>query len=331
VRCLAERRQPVGGPSAAARRVCPNCGAGEDIGDKEAVWPGGRSCRSCGYTIAMRDDIALLAPALANSTSGMDPALFEPLARWESDNFWFVPRNLLITKLLGRYFPSAASLMEVGCGNGFVLSAIALLKPWRRLVASELHPAGLATARSRLGGRAEFVQMDARAIPAVDTFDVIGAFDVLEHIEDDAAVLASIHRALRDGGGIMLAVPQHPWLWSNSDEAAHHVRRYRRGELERKVRAAGFRILFSGSYTALLLPLMMASRSMGTAKADSLRREFELPRVANAALRAILQFEVGLTLAGVRFPAGGSRVIVAAKDGGSVPAPAASPNQPSTS
>jgi SAM-dependent methyltransferase len=156
--------------------------------------------------------------------------------------------------------------------------------------------------------------MDARMIPARDVFDVIGAFDVLEHIEDDEAVLAAMYSALRAEGGILLTVPQHPWLWSHADELALHVRRYRRGELERKVRVAGFHVLFSGSYTALLLPLMAVSRWTGSAgKSDSIGREFELPRIANALLRAILQLEVSLTLAGLRFPAGGSRVIVAIK------------------
>ena len=243
----------------------------------------------------------------------MDPGLFEQLAGWEDENFWFVPRNRLITALLDRYFPAAQNFMEVGCGNGFVLTAISGMRPWRRLVGSELHPTGLAIARNRLGDRAEFVQLDARSIPARGLFDVIGAFDVLEHIEDDAAVLAAMHGATRPDGGIMLAVPQHPWLWSNTDERALHVRRYRRDELERKVQAAGFRLLFSASYTALLLPLMAASRLRGSTKADSLRREFELPTIANNWLRAILQLEVSLTLAGVHFPAGGSRVIVATK------------------
>lgn len=242
----------------------------------------------------------------------MDPALFERLARWENDNFWFVPRNRLITGLLNRYFPTAETIMEIGCGNGFVLSAISALKPWRRLVASELHPQALLTARSRLGCCTEFVQMDARAIPVADAFDVIGAFDVLEHIEDDTGVLAAMHRALRPGGGVVLSVPQHPWLWSGTDEAAHHKRRYERCELKNKVQAAGFRVLFSGSYTALLLPIMMVSRITG--KTETLEREFEISPLANSVLKAIQNAEVMLTLVGFRFPAGGSRVVVAVKN-----------------
>jgi 2-polyprenyl-3-methyl-5-hydroxy-6-metoxy-1,4-benzoquinol methylase len=73
-----------------------------------------------------------------------------------------------------------------------------------------------------------------RAVPSAETFDVIGEFDVLEHIEDEKAVLMAMHRALRPGGDIALTVPQHPRLWSGTDEAAHHKRRYERGELEKR-------------------------------------------------------------------------------------------------
>jgi SAM-dependent methyltransferase len=295
-------------------RICPRCGATSEICDGEALWPVAWSCQACAHRIEMRNGVPVLAPALADTLIGMDPAAFERLACCEGGNYWFVPRRRLIKNLLTRYFPDAEYMMEIGCGTGFVLSGIADLKPWRRLVGSELHPAGLAFACSRLGRRAEFIQMDARAIPVLGAFDVIGAFDVLEHIEDDEAVLAAMYRALRVKGGVLLTVPQHPWLWSSNDERALHIRRYRWGELETKLCAAGFNVLFSTSYTALLLPLLAASRwSRPVGKPNAPTSELEMPPIANSVLRAVLQFEVALTLAGIRFPAGGSRIIVAAK------------------
>ena len=101
--------------------------------------------------------------------------------------------------------------------------------------------------------------MDARNIPAADVFDLTGAFDVIEHIADDEAVLRGLRRATQTGGGTIIAVPQHPWMWSRADDVAHHQRRYRRGELEAKLRRNGFEILFSSSFTAMLLPLMVKS------------------------------------------------------------------------
>jgi SAM-dependent methyltransferase len=295
-------------------RICIHCGTAEEIGDDEAVWPAERRCPACARPVETRDGMPLFAAVLADTIAGIDPVAFERLAKWEKDNFWFVPRSRLIEGLLARYFPTAETMMEIGCGTGFVLSGIASSRPWRRLVGSELHTAGLAYARRRLGDRAEFVQMDARWIPARDVFDIVGAFDVLEHIEEDEAVLAAMYRALCRGGGIVLTVPQHPWLWSNMDQYALHVRRYSRGELERKVQRAGFRVLFSASYTALLLPFLAGSRwTRGRNGPEAVGKEFELPKIGNDLLKAVLQLEVSLTLAGLRFPAGGSRVVVAIK------------------
>jgi SAM-dependent methyltransferase len=263
----------------------------------------------------------MFAPALADTVSGMDPANFAFLSRVELEHFWFVPRGRLITRLINRHFPQGQALLEIGCGTGTVLSTLAKKRSWTRVVGSELHPAGLRIARNRLGELAELVQMDARAIPAAGVFDVIGAFDVIEHIDDDEAVLSAMYRALRPGGGIAITVPQHPWLWSAVDEMACHVRRYRCGELEAKAKTAGFRILYSASYTSLLLPLMLISRisarcsgsSKGAARA-TVESEFVVPPIVNRLLRAMLEIEVSLTLSGLRFPFGGSRIVVAKKD-----------------
>jgi SAM-dependent methyltransferase len=254
----------------------------------------------------------MFAPYLADTISGMDPRGFEALSKVEAEHFWFVVRNELIVGLVNKFFPDARRFLEVGCGNGAVLCAIAQSRPWERLVGSELHPAGLAYARKRLPSEVEFVQMDARYIPALDVFDLTGAFDVIEHIADDEGVLRGVRAATRTGGGTIIAVPQHPWLWSRADDIAYHQRRYRRGELEAKLLRNGFEVLFSSSFTALLLPLMAASRlkARGAENDDNVLSEFALNRHVNDIFIAILRAEVRMTLAGWRWPAGGSRIVV---------------------
>ena len=258
---------------------------------------------------------ALLRTELANTLTGFDPISFESLFRHESGHFWFEPRNRLLVALADRYFPSARRYLEVGCGTGFVLTAFAASRSWSRLVGAEIHAAGLQIARQRLGDRAEFIQMDARSIPARGFFDLIGAFDVLEHISEDQTAIQQVFAALARGGGLIAAVPQHPFLWSEVDEAAFHVRRYRRGELEGKLRACGFDVLFSTSYTALLLPFMVAARLVRsrTARKGQVEREFDLSPSLNAGFRHVLEAEVSLTLKGLSWPAGGSRMVVARK------------------
>ncbi|MFB9265921.1 class I SAM-dependent methyltransferase [Bradyrhizobium erythrophlei] len=277
------------------------------------IWPSGWQCGTCGHVVAEHDGIPMFAPELADTISGMDPKNFEMLSKVEAEHFWFVARNELIVGLINKFFPDVRRFLEIGCGNGAVLCAVAQARNWERLVGSELHPSGLAFARKRLPAQVELVQMDARHIPAEDVFDLTGAFDVIEHIADDEGVLRGLRRATQLGGGTIIAVPQHPWLWSRADDIAYHQRRYRRGELEEKLRRNGFEVLFSTSYTAVLLPFMALSRLSAKHKKGNqeVEREFDLNPLTNRIFTATLRAEVRATLSGLSWPAGGSRVVVA--------------------
>jgi SAM-dependent methyltransferase len=227
-----------------------------------------------------------------------------------------VNRANLTIFLLRRFFPGAETVLEIGCGTGAILLALKAAFPLLRLTGSELLREGLEFARQRLGGTVLLLQMDARCIPAVQEFDVICALDVIEHIHEDSDVLAQIYAALRPGGGTIIAVPQHPWLWSPADESACHKRRYTRGEVEAKLQKAGFRVLHSTSFNAFLLPLMIASRYVMIARARSGGKiealsELQTPGWLNGILSAILRFEITLTALGIRWPIGGSRFVVA--------------------
>jgi SAM-dependent methyltransferase len=297
-------------------RVCLACGSRERIKPDEPVWPVGWQCPTCRQTVAESVEIPLFAPELADTTSGFDPAAFDALAAVEASHFWFIVRNELIVGLAQRYFPGAKRYLEIGCGNGAVVQVLERARAWDRIVASDLHPRGLAHARARLPQNVEFAQLDARAIPAEAAFDLVGAYDIIEHIDDDEAVLRSMNRAVAPGGGVLIAVPQHPALWSRLDEVGQHQRRYRRGELERKLERNGFTIMFSSSYTSVLLPLMALSRlkmRLFPPAADSdIWGEYKVGPGANRLLSALLRCEVRMTRAGMRWPFGGSRVIAAA-------------------
>lgn len=271
-------------------------------------------CPACGFRPPLIDGLPALAPELALGGAGFHPEAFADLARLEAANFWFRARNRLIVWALRRYFPDMARFLEIGCGTGYVLSGITDAFPQAHLVGSEVFSAGLSFAARRLP-KAELLQMDARSIPYDSEFDVIGAFDVLEHIEEDEAVLVEMHRAIAQHGGIILTVPLHPWLWSRQDEYACHVRRYCVGELSEKVRRAGFRLLFQTTFVSLLLPAMVVSRLANLhalAKADPLA-ELKLPGLINRVFLAVMQAEFGLIRAGIRFPVGGSLLLVATK------------------
>lgn len=245
---------------------------------------------------------------------GYSPELFAKLAVHEAGHFWFRGRNRLICWAMARYFADASSFLEVGCGTGFVLSGVGCAFPRLNISGCEYYPEGLTVAAGRLPG-ATLLRADARALPFVEKFDVVGGFDVLEHIVDDNAVLRQMYRAVRPGGGILLTVPQHPFLWSDQDEHARHVRRYNAGELCKKVEAAGFTVMLKTSFVSLLLPLMLMSRRRRRHGRSDPLAELRIGKLVNAGCGAVMAVERLAIRLGVRFPAGGSLLLVARRVG----------------
>lgn len=244
---------------------------------------------------------------------GYDPALFEILARVEPRSFWFRARQRLIEATVRKYFPAAGSLLEVGCGTGFVLSGLRSAFPHLRLVGTDLFAEGLGFAQERLAG-VELIQADATRMPFGEEFDVVGAFDVLEHIEDDRSALVGLAGVVKPGGGVILLVPQHPWLWSDLDELGHHRRRYTRGELKQKVAAAGLEVVFASSFVTSLLPAMVLARVARRLRPGRYELEAELhPGRLNGVLERLLDLERLVIGHGISFPVGGSLLLVARK------------------
>lgn len=275
----------------------------------------GWSCPVCGHAPAARGGFVSFAPELAAQNDGFDPELFRRYAAVEAGNFWFQSRNRLLSRVMRRYFPQASNILEIGCGTGFVLANTRAAYPDARLSGSDIFTEGLGFAQQRVPQAALF-QMDATAIPFRDEFDLIGAFDVLEHIEDDAAALAQIHAACKQGGGVVFTVPQHPSLWSRMDEYAHHKRRYTRPELLEKMHAAGFRVRYATSFVSLLLPVMWLSRLLqrnAPPAEDGMDPGLKIHPLVNAAFGGVMAFERALLALGLTFPAGGSLLVVAEK------------------
>lgn len=283
-------------------KLCPVC---------DSALTGEWRCPSCGWQVDRIGGYPAFAPSLAVANDGFKTGYFAELATLEERNFWFRARNRLILGALDTRFPNAANFMEVGCGTGYVLSGIRRTHPEMELCGSEIYASGLGFAALRAKD-AELIQMDARAMPFREEFDVVGAFDVLEHIEEDELVLGQIFRALKPGGGVILTVPQHRFMWSQQDVAACHVRRYTRRELGAKLEHAGFRIEMATSFVSLLFPFMMLSRIAKRAQSDPMS-ELRLGRVTNALFEAVMNLERMLVEMKFPLPFGGSLLIVGRK------------------
>jgi SAM-dependent methyltransferase len=285
-------------------RICLSCQHRHDRED----W----ICPSCHHKPARHLNFLSFATEVAVERVGFKPKSYGQLAEAEEENFWFRARNSLLTWALERYFPSAQSLLEIGCGTGFVLRGFRSTFPTLKLTGSDVLCEGLFFASKRVP-EATLMQMDARCIPFENEFDVLGAFDVLEHIKEDEVVIQQMHQAAKPGGGIIVTVPQHPWLWSAMDKVSGHWRRYGRRELEQKVRKAGFNVVWVQSFVSLLLPLMIGARLLKKRRVADDMSEVRIGRLANWCLECVLGVERWLIRSGISFPAGGSLLLIARK------------------
>jgi SAM-dependent methyltransferase len=194
---------------------------------------------------------------------GYAPFFFERLLEVEDRHFWFRARNRVIRALVSRVLhdaPAPPRVLEIGCGNGNVLRTLTALDRPTRVTGMDLLLEGLRLARRRVP--CPLLVGDIRRPPFSRPFDLIGCFDVLEHLPNDEATLRSLHAALVPGGALVVSVPAHPWLWSDFDIASHHERRYEEVHLRSKLSRAGFEVEFSSPYMSLLLPPAWATRRL---------------------------------------------------------------------
>lgn len=243
----------------------------------------------------------------------MDRAVFDRMAAQEEVHWWFAARREIIRSVIDRlvHLPDNARILEAGCGTGGNLE---MLAGFGQLRAFELDAEARRVASSKSGlAVAEGALPDA--VPfASERFDLIGLFDVLEHVEDDEAALAALCGRLGPGGRIVMTVPAFPWLWSRHDERHHHFRRYTRASLERVGARAGLRVEHGFYFNTLLFPVAVAQRAvkalLGVDRADDTLP----PPALNAAMRTVFAAErylvgrlappVGLSLCAVLADAG---------------------------
>lgn len=277
----------------------------------EEIW----KCPQCGYEPDIIDGFPSFLPEAAYMNDGFISEDHDLLMEVEKGHFWFENRNRLLIWVLKEYFPEAHNFCEIGCGTGFVLEGISKSFPRINLYASDIYSRSLLFANSRVPDAVMF-QTDLCKVPFKDEFDVVGTFDVLEHIEKDECALCNLYNSIKPGGGAILTVPQHMWLWSAQDERGCHKRRYVKNDLVSKMINVGFEVIRATSFMSLLLPVLIISRSQ---KKDARKlndaTELHIKPFINWVLGVICSIERRMIKSGVYFPIGGSLLVVARKNG----------------
>ena len=200
----------------------------------------------------------------------MERIVYDRMAELDQQHWWYRARREVLAALIRRRVkpPAGARILEIGCGTGHNL---AMLGQFGQVEAIEVDPAARAVAEQRLGRPVGSAPLpDLTGVPE-GAFDMIASLDVIEHIEDDAAALASIARRLKPGARFLMTVPAHQWMWSVHDVVNHHHRRYSKRQLQRLVERSPLKLEAIGYLNSLLFPLAVAARLAGkvTGKDDS--------------------------------------------------------------
>ncbi len=214
----------------------------------------------------------------------MEAAEIRRLTAVEDRHWWYRERRAILGRELGRLAgaPRPGVALDIGAaggGNTRVLRA----HGWQ---AFALDFSADAAEIGRARG-IDSIRADARELPVGSgCCDLVTAFDVLEHVDEDYLVTAEIARVLRPGGHALIAVPCDMRLWSAHDEACGHVRRYTRAGLADVVAKAGLTIDRVWSWNVLMRPVVAwRRRSLTGSDLD------DPPPLVNAALNTIIVAE----------------------------------------
>lgn len=142
-------------------------------------------------------------------------------------------------------------------------------------------------------------------------FDVVTAFDVIEHVEQDVESLERLGQQLAPDGRLFMTVPALPWLWSKHDETHHHFRRYTKASLDAALRKAGLEPVRVSYFNTLLFPLIAGLRLVRKKFGMSETADDAMPSAGvNAILKSVFGFESNF-IGRVSMPIGVSLLAVA--------------------
>jgi SAM-dependent methyltransferase len=189
----------------------------------------------------------------------MERVVYEQMAELDERHWWYRARREVLATLIRRLAqpPPDARILEIGCGTGHNLP---MLAQFGHVDALELDEEARQHATKRLGREIMSAPLPELAGVSDRAYDLIGAFDVIEHIDDDVAAIASIASKLKPGGTFVMTVPAHQWMWSAHDVVNHHKRRYSKAVLKRLIGRSPLRLEKAGYFNSLLFPAAVAER-----------------------------------------------------------------------
>lgn len=241
---------------------------------------------------------------------------YQKMADWEKSYWWHRGRLSLLESLIKAAFKekqTGLDILEIGCGTGEITQ---FLEKYGRVEALDVSPEALNYARER--GVRNAILGDVNRIDLTgltERFDLVVAFDVLEHIQDDVEAMKRAHLMLKKGGYLIVSVPAYKFLWSEHDEALHHKRRYHSFEIAKKLTDSGFRIAKKTHFVTTAFPAIALYRILSNFFGRSAYPQtsyISLPSILNRLMIEILRTEA-ILIRKINLPWGSTLTVIAQK------------------
>lgn len=216
------------------------------------------------------------------------------MAEREKTYWWHLGRLRIIEtyiRLVSR--SNKDKLLNVGCGTG---GTIDMLEQYGTVDNVDISDDAINFMKQN--GYKNITKVKDNKLPYKDgTYDIVGAFDVLEHIDNQVGALKEWSRVLKKNGAIILTVPAYQWLWSDHDVSLHHKRRYTTSRVAKAAKVAGLKLEKKSYAIVFSLPLVAGFRFINKVlghKTDSETSYVDVPDWVNKSFTKILYGEAWL-------------------------------------
>lgn len=232
----------------------------------------------------------------------------------ERNHWWFKARERIISNLIKRlisengYSSGEISILNIGCSTG---RSSEYLSGFGQVTSIEYDEFCCEFAREKTG--LEIIHGSITELPFTEKkFDLVCAFDVIEHVENDQLAVNEMKRVVKENGIIFITVPAFMSLWSHHDEINHHFRRYKHQEVNLLFESDknGKRIFSSYFNFFLFIPIYLFRKLSNILKLGNKRKgagsDFETfnPGLVNTLLYCLMKTESVFINSKIRFPFG---------------------------
>ena len=171
----------------------------------------------------------------------MEQHTYAIMNRVEDSHWWYVGRRAILESFLDGIIRKLKienpKILDVGCGTGGNLEMLAKFG-----AAEGVDVSDDALEFCRIKGLKAHKGL-AESLPFADeSFDVVTALDVVEHLDDDIAGLSEMFRVTKKGGATLIFVPAFMWLWGVQDDVSNHRIRYTKKQIVERLEKSGYEI-----------------------------------------------------------------------------------------